>query len=218
MAIMTISREVGSGGLQIGKMAAQRLGFHFADKKKIDDVFHHYGFLPFDKIYDSPTSFWDRFDNMRQLTLKNLNLAIRALAQHGNIVMVGRGSYAVLGGLDDVLNVRVQAPFKKRIKFYMETVGLTDRDEAISQLERGDSIRSAFVESTYQIAWDAAGNFDLVINTGKVSFDSAVDLLCKTLTEIDNRDVDPERSARAFSLEPYIKTAVRAALSCKETH
>jgi cytidylate kinase len=126
MAVLTISREIGSQGAEIGRMVAEKLNYHFADKQVMLNVFHQYGFKPFDKVYDKPTSFWDQFDSMRKMTLENLNAVIEALAHHGNMVIVGRGSFAVLHDLADVLNVRIQAPFDERLAWFMKEENLTD--------------------------------------------------------------------------------------------
>jgi CMP/dCMP kinase len=218
MSILTISREIGAGGPYIGQHVAKRLGYHYADKNTINKVFHQYGFIPFEKVYDAPTSFWDRFDNMRQLTVENLNSVIQALAHHGNMVIVGRGSFAVLGGLVDVFNVRLQAPFEARVGMFMELEGISDRAEAERLLEERGVLRSSFVESTYQVAWDAASNFDLVINVEKVPSDMAVDWLCQVLTAMDGRDWGDEPTARSLFVEPYMENAVMASVDCKKLH
>jgi cytidylate kinase len=218
MSILTISREIGAGGPYIGRSVANKLGYHYADKNTINKVFQQYGFIPFDKVYESPTSFWDRFDNMRKLTVENLNSVIQALAHHGNIVIVGRGSYAVLSGLVDVFNIRLQAPFASRVTMFMESEGIKDRAEAEYTLEQRGILRSSFVESTYQVAWDAASNFDLVINVDKVPSDMAVDWLCQALTDMDGRDWGDEPTARSLFVEPYMENAVMSALECKDLH
>ena len=218
MSILTISREIGAGGPYIGRRVAKQLGYHYADKNTINKVFYQYGFIPFDKVYDSPTSFWDRFDNMRQLTVENLNSVIQALAHHGNIVIVGRGSFAVLSGLADVVNLRLQAPFASRVNKFMELEGIKDRSQAERILEKRGELRSSFVESTYQVAWDAASNFDLVINVDKVHSDMAADWLCQVLTNMDGRDWGEEPTARSLFVEPYMENAVMAALECKAIH
>lgn len=212
MAVLTISREIGSEGPYIGKKVAEKMGYKYADKKTIHNVFHQYGFIPFERVYEAPTSFWDQFDDMRRLTLQNLNSVIRGLACFGDIVIVGRGSFAVLEGLDDVLNVRIQAPFEHRVRVFMEIEKITDRDKAAKLLEEKGSLRSAFVESTYQTPWDSASNFDIVINTDKIPPETAVEWLCQTLKDMEKKEYILEKTAKAFSVEPYLETAVKGVL------
>lgn len=218
MAVLTISREIGSGGAEIGRMVAEKLNYHYADKQVMLSAFHQYGFKPFDKVYDKPTSFWDQFDNMRKMTLENLNAVIAAIAQHGNVVIVGRGSYAVLQDLADVLNVRIQAPFDSRLEWLMKEENLKDKHEAAHRLEEMDIQRAEFVETTYMAPWDAAGLFDMVINTGKVSVDHAVSWLAEAVKALDKACESGAPICRQLMVEDYLISAVQGALDCKDSH
>ena len=50
MAVITISRQVGSGGVSIGKKVADILGYHFIDKNTIAEVLREYGIVEFEKV------------------------------------------------------------------------------------------------------------------------------------------------------------------------
>ncbi|MFH1135271.1 MAG: cytidylate kinase-like family protein [Pseudomonadota bacterium] len=215
MTVLTISREIGSGGEYIGKKTAEILNYHYADKGTIFRIFKQYGFEPLERIYDSPTSFWDSFDNLRLRTLENLNRVIEALAAHGHAVIVGRGGFAVLDGLADVLNVRIQAPIEDRLGRFMEAEKLTNLNEALDKLEERDGVRSAFVESTYQIPWDAASNFDIVINTGKTTLDVAASWLAEIVMALDKRGELSGPTAQSLSVEPSLKKAVCELFDCR---
>ena len=77
-------------------------------------------------MYESVPGFWARFDDMRTTTIRFLKQAILALARHGEMVIVGRGAFAVLVDFADVLNVRVQAPFPIRVRRAMEKEKITE--------------------------------------------------------------------------------------------
>ena len=108
MAVITISRQVGSGGVSIGKTAAEILGYHLIDKNTLADVLKEYGIVEFEKVYDFSEGFWDRFAPSRSRMVMMMNQSIQAIATHDNAVILGRGSYVVLGGFANVLNVRIQ--------------------------------------------------------------------------------------------------------------
>ena len=59
MAVITISRELGSGGLDIAQHVAKTLGYEFVDKHTADGVFRQYGLTKFDDLYSSAPSFLD---------------------------------------------------------------------------------------------------------------------------------------------------------------
>ncbi len=50
MAVITVSREIGSQGTHIASMAAQALDYHVADQRTIEEVFRQYGFLDFQEV------------------------------------------------------------------------------------------------------------------------------------------------------------------------
>ncbi len=102
-----------------------------------------------------------------------LNRVIRALAWHGNVVIVGRGSFALLGGLADVINVRIQAPLSLRIERVMSKHCLPDREQVETLVKENDHRRAKFIDSYYDLKWDSAQAFDLVINTGQIMPDLA---------------------------------------------
>ncbi len=108
MTVITISREPGSEGTYIARKTAEALGYHFADKDTIEDVLLQYGFADFEAIYESAPGLAAGLDERRNQATAMLNQVIKALASHGDVVILGRGSFAALAGLTDVLNVRVQ--------------------------------------------------------------------------------------------------------------
>jgi len=140
-----------------------------------------------------------------------------ALAHHGNVVILGRGSYAVLGGRADVLNVRVQAPFGSRIKWFMEQQNTT-RDEAEVLVRERDEVRAAFVQSWYGVRVDKTSLFDLVIDTGKVPPEMATRWLVELAQRLDMRKGDDERTTDTISVDPVLASAVSKQLECEAAH
>lgn len=190
MAVITISREFGSGGRTIAEQLAHKLGYPLVDKKKMSKVLVQYGFVEFQYEYDSELGFWTRFDERRSEMIGMLNRAIQALAQHGNVVILGRGSYAVLGGFADVLNVRVQAALSARTERVMTRYNLTDIEQARRLVLENDKIRTDFINAYYSVPWDATHAFDMVINTGKIFPDMVVDWLVEATNALQAQCTD----------------------------
>ena len=165
MAVVTISREFGSEGTAIAEKAAQALGYHLADKNTIETILKEYGIQEFDRMYDSIPGFWDRFDaqrmELRGILITMLNQTLRALAQHGNMVILGRGGFAVLAGLVDVLHVRIQAPLPLRVRRAAEQPAIAEPSRAELLVKENDRIQKGFVESVYGTSWDSVKGFDL---------------------------------------------------------
>jgi cytidylate kinase len=219
MAVMTISRELGSEGVTIAKKVAQELGYHFVDKDVIEKVLDQYGFVRFQKEYESGPGFWARFDGLRTRMVEFSYRVIQSLARHGNVVIVGRGSFAVLQGFADVLNVRIQAPFPIRVRRVMEQQGIAEADKAEAFVKESDRVRTAFVESWYGIKWDTASAFDMMLDTGKVSPDMAAAWLVAALNALRERPVGgDQRTTNTIQVDYLLDNVISQTLDCQVTH
>jgi cytidylate kinase len=222
MSVITISMKVGSEGSHIAEKVAQTLGYHFADKTTIGKVLNQYGLVEFDKEYDSAPGFWAHFDAQREerrkLMVDMLNRVILALAHHGDMVILGRGGFAVLGGFADVLNVRVQAPLPIRIKRVMEQENITEPERAEAFVTENDRVRIAFVESWYGVQWDTASPFDLVIDTGKVPPELATTWLVEANRVAKERKGGDERTTGTIQVDPILASAVSDEFKCHVAH
>ena len=222
MSVITISMKVGSEGSHIAEKIAQTLGYHFADKTTIGKVLSQYGLVEFDKEYDSAPGFWARFDAQREERRKSmvdmLNRVILALAHHGDMVILGRGGFAVLGGFADVLNVRIQAPLPIRIKRVMEQQNITEPERAEAFVTENDRVRIAFVESWYGVRWDTASPFDLVIDTGKVPPELATTWLVEANRVAKERKGGDERTTGTIQVDPILASAVSDEFKCHVAH
>lgn len=221
MSVITISREFGSGGNTIAHEVAQRLAHHFVDKKFIGHILGQYGYVEFDKEYESLPGFWDRFDAQREkqrdVMVKLLNQVIQAVAQHGNVVLLGRSGFEVLGGFADVLHVRIQAPFAVRVRHTMEQQKLP-LEQAETIVRENDKVRRAFVEEFYKVPWDTIRAFDLVINTGKISPELAVNwILDAERLYIPPHEPDQPTTA-SLHVDRILAEAISDELHCHQTH
>ena len=222
MSVITISMQVGSEGNHIAEKVAQTLGYHFADKRTIGKVLSQYGLVEFDEEYDSAPGFWARFnaqrEERRKLMVDMLNRVILALAHHGDMVILGRGGFAVLGGFADVLKVRIQAPLPIRIKRVMEQQNITEPERAEAFVTENDRVRIAFVESWYGVRWDTASPFDLVIDTGKVPPELATTWLVEANRVAKERKGGDERTTGTIQVDPVLASAVSDEFKCHVAH
>ncbi len=217
MSVITISRKFGSGGAQIAKDVADSLGYHFADKETIAQLLSQYGYVRFGQEYDTLPGFLSRFDSRRAEMVDMLNRVILALAAHDNVVILGRGSFALLTGYADVLNVRTQAPLSFRIRRIMEEQNISPI-AAETLVNENDVVRANFIESSYNVRWDSATLFDLVIDTGKVPLQSAVNWLIETSRNLSQRDNDGLLTTKQIDVQSVLANVVSETLDCQATH
>ncbi len=221
MAVITISRKLGSRGDDIAEKAAQTLGYHYVDKAFIEAVLSQYGLVEFGAEYDSIPSFWEKFDaqkeERREMMVSMLNRVMRAVAQHGNVVILGRSGFFLFEGYTDVLNVRIQAPRTFRIEQMMQRRKIT-RDEAEAIVRHGDEVRSTFVKSFYNIQWDVCNTFDLLIDTSKIPVDMAIKWLVEAARELEGKGRDKEPTTASIQVDPILAAAVSKTLKCDTLH
>jgi cytidylate kinase len=212
MPVITISREFGSLGSVVAEKAAQMLGYHLTDKSTIEEIFKDYGLPSLEGEYDSIPGFWDRFavekQNRRQTLFGMLNKSLCAIAQYGNVVIAGRGGFAVLAGLADVLNVRIQAPLMARIMRLVESPSVGDPGLAEELVQKNDQLQKTFIKSVYGMEWDSAGAFDLVIDTGRITPDLAADMIVQATKALPATGTSGARTTADLGVDKVLLAAV----------
>jgi len=221
MSVITISREFGSEGDIIAHQVAQSLNYHFVDQKFIGDILGQYGYVEFDKEFTTLPTFWERFDaqreKQRELMARMLNKVIEAVAHHGNVVILGRVGFEVLGEYADVLHVRLQAPLPVRVKRIMAQQELSF-EEAESLVKNSDNVRVAFVEEFYKVPWESLHAFDMVINTGKIPSELAVSWIISAV-KAPMASLEIEKpTTPSIVVDRILAEAVSEELKCTQSH
>jgi cytidylate kinase len=221
MAVITISREVGSQGDSIAKQIVQSLDYHLVDKDFIGRVLSQYGLVEFGKEYEALPGFWDRFNAQREkrrdLMVEMLNRVIKAVAQHGNVVILGRSGFAILGDFVDVLNIRIWAPLPVRVKRVMEQQHIT-APQAEGLIRENDQVRASFIQSFYGIQWQDIRHFDMIVNTNKISSYSAVLWLVEAARLLDDNLIESQPVTASIQVDDVLSTAIKDTLNCDVNH
>ena len=209
MTVITISGELGSGSVDIAQQVAKALGYEFVDKRTTDGIFRQYGLTKFDDLYSSAPNFLDLINADNLLLVSMSNEIMEAVAQRGNVVILGRTGFAVLGDYADVLNVRIQAPFSDRVQRVMAREGLTDRQAAEERVREDDNVHRKYVQMFYNKHWDEASNFDLVLDTGSLSSDAAVKQIIEAARALEQKAPGKDAATTAqIEVDPVLADAV----------
>jgi cytidylate kinase len=172
MAVITISRQLGSHGGRIARALAGELGYDLVDKGVVNRVIRQYGLNRLDAVYDHKPKVWELFNENSVATIEMMNQTIAAVAARGNVVIVGRGGFLVLAGMTDVLNVFVKAPDDVRAARIAKRDQVS-LDEATKVIKDDDALRARFTRLFYSANWAEESQFDLVVDTGADSDDAA---------------------------------------------
>ncbi len=221
MTTVTISRDFGSEGDLLARKVADILGYHFVDKETIGNLLNNYGFVEFDREYESLLGFWAKFDaqrgKRREQIVGMLNKVLEAVAVHGNVVILGRSGFSVLAGYADVFHVRLQAPYQSRVKRIMNEENLT-HVEAETVCEDGDKVRAEFVRDFYNVDWDSVKAFDLVINTDKIASDLALNLMVESVRAFDITPRKGKPTTGMLEVDSVLAGSVSDILQCTYDH
>lgn len=201
MAIITVSRQVGSLGTEMAEAVAERLRYEYVDKEKIGKALAAYG-LPepeLERFDEKKPPFWDSWQVQRKKFLHFLEAVIYDFAGRGNVVIVGRGGQVLLKDLPGVLQVRVIAPFEMRVKRLLAEKGGDERQMG-RLLRRSDRDSEGFIRTFFDMDWDDAALYDFVLNTQKISLDTAVAMVLEGVQSREIREGERQSQERLANL------------------
>lgn len=101
---------------------------------------------------------------------------IRDLAEHDNVLIIGRGSQMILKDWPGALHVLLVSPLERRIEFISERDGLSAGDAA-KRVHDGDKGRHSFHHKFFKVHVDDPTLYNLAINTARLSIDETADLI-----------------------------------------
>lgn len=206
--VITISREVGSGGRTIGRKLAERLGVRFSDKELIGALQAKLNLSPdrIEELKGKKKRWLDDFIQMvapvptsgllvdgdsdyiaeynSSLSVNDLFEAekdiLNGIADEGSCVIAGRSGFFVLKDRPNKVDILITASLENRITRIMSKQGLS-REKAREVIETVDKARDNYVlRYTGQSRYDAR-NYHLVINMDYLTEDKAVELIMSYL-------------------------------------
>ncbi len=178
LPVIVIGRQYGSGGHDIGKALAEKLGYHFYDNEIIQMTAGSTDYDPqFIKdreenmtnsfLYDLMSQMYvysETQESPRDEIFESEARVIRDLAEKGNCVIVGRCADYVLRDRPDTLKVYLHASEDFRTKRIMKAENLSGED-ALQKVRRMDRRRSDNYRYYTRRIWGRAQNYDLTVNT-----------------------------------------------------
>ena len=192
--IITIGREYGSGGRQIGQALAGRLGISFYDKELItlaakksglsDEFIEHNeqrvkgGLM---HSFATSSAYHNGFFSGQYLPLSESIVisqaqVIRDIAEKESAVIVGRCADYILAGRENTINIFIHAPMEARVKRIMALYHL-DEAAAIKAITTSDKERGNHYFRYTDMKWGKAQNYDICVNSALLGVDRTVEML-----------------------------------------
>jgi cytidylate kinase len=190
MAVITISRELGSGGDEVADLLCQKLGYCRMDKAMLSQIAEEAGVdveavlakersvthkarLVSDamrSLYSKDPSAFEKQDALDDQTyMRVVRETLEQYAREGNAVIVGRGGQIILQDWPDALHVHLYAAIEVRVRRLMERLGISEA-EAQRRIERSDEQKREYIRHLRQNAnWKNLKYYHLAIDTGRIS-------------------------------------------------
>lgn len=195
--VITINRELGSGGRTVGRLLAERLGVNYYDKAVTKVLEEKFGLSveEIEKMKGKSSSWWSSFksalfsidwdiysddsEDQDELPFNPTSAelfdieskTLKNIAEQESCVVAGRSAFFVLRDHPNHLNILIQASMPFRVERVMRTQHMTEV-EAIKTIERIDKMRENYMKEHTECSRYDARNYQLVISAdGKTEED-----------------------------------------------
>ncbi|MFO0837081.1 MAG: cytidylate kinase-like family protein [Phycisphaerae bacterium] len=183
-----ISRDVGSGGAQIGQILADRLGWPFFDrqilqtmagddqtrKRLYENLDEHDTSWLHDMLHWTFEGGWRQDDYFHRL-----GETVLALSRRSQAIFVGRGVDLILPKHQG-LRVRVNAPHEFCVHAFAQRLGIA-HEQAEMQIRKIEQERAEFLRNHFGKRVTEASRFDLCLNMGRMTQEQAVEVVIGTM-------------------------------------
>jgi cytidylate kinase len=214
MPLIAMTREMGSLGKDVAAAVSARLGKpvvhheiidHLADKMRLRKS-HVIRFL------DGKANIWER------LTTDKTSLSIYtadetlALAESNSVAVIrGWGSAHLLRPVRHVISVRVCAPMKLRVERMMERLNTDDEEMVVNEIKLSEEAHAAITRRHFGINWQDPENYDLALNTERVSIDECAEEILSLVNHPRFQETpDSAQMLSNLALEHHVRAALRA--------
>ncbi len=185
MTIITLSRQIGSGGDELAVLVADHLRLRVIGRDIINQAARQAGV---------PEVALAEIDELGLLGLKpgkadcerygaTVTAVIQARAAEGHVLLVGRGSQVALAGWPGVLRVRVVAPLALRVRNTQETCQVPE-DIASALVATRDQARTAYLQKYFGRDPSDPDLYDMILNMARLSLDAAAEIICEAARQI----------------------------------
>ena len=197
--VITIGRQFGSGGRYVGRLLAEKLGVPFYDKELLSEAAKNSGICEeiFEEHDEKPTrsllfslvtgmqshmaagNFYMDMPLNHKIFLAQFD-AIRRIAGEGSCVIVGRCADYVLRENPDAVSIFVKGDMESKITRAVKYYGI-EEDKAEERIRKADKQRASYYNYYATATWGDVDNYDLVVDTGVLGVEGAVELIAKFL-------------------------------------
>ncbi len=216
MPVVTIGRQLGSQGDEIGRTLAERNTFRYLDRHVLVDYVREFGEIEANapEIAETRPSFWERLNEERRRHAIVVRCGVYGFARENDAVIVGLGANFLLRGVSHALRLLTVAPMSVRVERTMqagapEQPGSPDSETAAELIRRSDHERYGYIRYMHNADWLAVHNYDLALNTANLEIEQAVHFVTFAL---ERADVTPTANSLQMIEDLALASRVEAVL------
>ena len=173
--IISISREHGTNGKEIGKIVAQKLNIPFYDKEEIKE------FAIKNNLINDNCSDEEIYDNFLSLDVSkeaiiNQTKVIKKIANISNAVIIGRSADYILRENKNLIKIFIYASMDYKIENVMKNYGDNEK-QAKNHILDSDKSRSNYYSAIANRNWGDKNNYDLCIDA-RIGNENVVKIIC----------------------------------------
>jgi len=193
ITVITVSREIGSGGTTIAVNLAKELGFTLYHQEIVQEMAESANISKklvetLDKrglswLEETIASIVNERHLWPEEYLRHLMKVVGTIGRHGKAVIVGRGANFILPP-DRILRIRVIAPKEKRVRAVAKREKISEA-EAEKKVLRADADRRSFMRKYFYVDVADPFNYDVVINTDRTTIEAATESIIAGLNQFN---------------------------------
>jgi cytidylate kinase len=212
MAVIAMTREMGTLGKDVAAGLAKRLGLDVVQHDVVkQDIVANSG-LPESEVHrflEGEASLLDRWRIDRRRMRCCTAQEIFELAAKGNVLIRGWGSVYLLRSVSHILSVRICAPMEFREAVLVKRLGLRDRAAAGREIERDDAAHNGTMQRMFGIDWTDPAHYSIVLNTARVPVQECVHCIVRLLQSPAFAETE---QSKAELMNQLISARIRSAL------
>ena len=212
MTVIAMTREVGSGGRDVARLVAERLGLTLIVHELVEhDLAEHLQVREstVHHCLEGGATLRDRWQVGTRQLARYTQEEILDLAHRGNVLLRGWGACVLLCDVAHVARVRVCAPMATRMRAVMRRLETDDPALARREIERADAAHRRTLRIAYGIDERDPLLYDLVLNTERASVETCVRLICELVA---SQEFLPTEASLALLADRVLETHVRIKL------
>ena len=192
--VITVNRELGSGGRTVGRKLAEKLGVEYYDKaliKALQEKFH-LSVEEIEKIKGQEQGWWEEFKRKMSLSdeeyyINQMGIEVesvfraeteflKSIAQKESCVIAGRSGFYIFRDHPNHLSIFIQASIPSRVVRVANKQNMS-KEEARMTIEKIDHMRENYIQEQTGLSRYDTRNYQLVLSMDELTEDAAVEII-----------------------------------------